>query len=328
MTTTPKHVLIGVLQNTLITYYQKLKESTMSMTNENQYIVPKDENFNTCVKELFLYKAKPEDPAGIRRVRIGRTADSPRYVYFWDDEKTLDCVGGGNDEVLAAFHHDPINIAILYELLGMEILKVGDRQYHVSWDGYDFHITETFPPVVGNVEADGETTRHQTDQESSLNTTQEEADHTHQSTDAKEGSIESDVRVQEPEEVEKNVETLYRVLMCSFELMEVDPASAETICMGMSQSRTYGGAFPNGVANMPPNPFPQNTMTLVTPLISRMLEEVSFQEGYEYALFRRGVMVVQDPEGNYRIKLKIPNTNAVAVVEYKHRRVTPPFSLL
>jgi len=182
--------------------------------------------------------------------------------------------------------------------------------------------------VVGSAEVDGGTTRHETGEESHPNTAQEEAGNIRQSTDDTEDSIESDVRVQEPDEVEKNVETLYRVLMCSFDLMEVDPASAATITAGMSQPRTYGGAFPNGVVNTPPSPFPQTTMTLVTPMISRMLEEISFQEDYEYALFRHGMMIAQDPEGGYRVKLKIPNTSAVAVVEYNHRRATPPFSLL
>ncbi len=211
-TSTPKQVLIGVLRDTLVAHHQKLKDLPMTMMHENRYTVPRDENFDMFVKELYLYKAKSQDPAGIRRVRIGRSADCPRHVYFWDDEKTLDCVGGNTEEALIEFHRDPVNVAILFELLGMEVLKVGDRQYHVSWDGYATCITERYPmtfPDSDNTEDESDT------MEANYGVPEPDETPTPQETTSNQISAE-----QSPELLEENVRILHEVLLMSFNMMD------------------------------------------------------------------------------------------------------------
>ncbi len=86
--------------------------------------------------------------------------------------------------------------------------------------------------------------------------------------------------------------------------------------------------YPSGYASQYMDIPPQQALDFKAPMISRMLEELSWQPNYEYALFSRDILVSQDLKGEYRIKVRIPHTQAIAVIGFNHRRATPPFSML
>lgn len=154
------------------------------------------------------------------------------------------------------------------------------------------------------------------------------------------------VRVKSEDELRLAVQTFHELVMETFKLLDYHPQQFPPVDRYPPPNVTdYPNAQP-GVfsgymrqASVPPNPSsltngfvppPVHLMlhNVDSPMLSRMLEELSWQPEYEYMLLEHRLIITQEPDGQYQVKCQVPQTPLIMVVNYTHQRATPPFSLL
>lgn len=326
---------LQLLHQLSIVKEKKEKETVMQTVKTNASLVPRGMKKPEHLKGLHLYTRKSDDPNVTWFIRTGKSKDSPKYAYRWIDSTTVRCIGGDTMDKLIDYHRDPVNLVFLRDHLKMDTLLV---------DNYVFVLEED----LGNVEV----TEYK---RTPLEVPESRWPKSQKLTDMSPGNIMdnqikspvddvTETPTVNPEKLEEHIETFFKVTIRLFNLME-PTVKQEKVSQPYTEKHNPVhptlGAVPlmgedlkpwTSSKNGPVTPtLKSNIIYAESPMLSRMLEELSWYPDYEYALLNRGACVSQDRDGNYRVKMVLhvrDGGEEIGVIKFNHRRNTPPFYFL